>query len=77
MKKRIKVKGRIKTYIQFCIYLGVLLCAVDAGVFMLDLRAGAVLAGYLLIYFAVMSRGRPRCPGRRLMPWWSLPKGMV
>lgn len=53
MKKRIKLKGRIKTFIQFGIYLGVLLCGVDAAVFLIDLRAGALLTGYTLVYFAI------------------------
>lgn len=53
MKKRIKLKGRIKTYIQCSIYLGIALCVVDVGSFLLDIRAGALLAGFLLVYFAV------------------------
>ena len=40
MKKRIRLKGRIRTYIQFTLYLGLLLLAIDAAVFMLDFRAG-------------------------------------
>ena len=52
MKKRIKLKGRVKTYIQFCIYLGVLLCAVDVAMFMIDYRAGLLLTGFTLFYFA-------------------------
>ena len=53
MKNRIKLKGRIKTYIQFSIYLGVLLCVVDIAMFMINLRAGALLAGYTLVYFGI------------------------
>lgn len=53
MKKRIKLKGRIKSYLQFCIYLGILLCAIDVIVFMLDYRAGIILTGYTLFYFAI------------------------
>ena len=53
MKKRIKLKGRIKTYIQFSIYLGVLLGVVDIAMFMIDLRAGALLAGFVIFYFAI------------------------
>ncbi len=53
MKKRIRLKGRIKTYIQFSIYLGVLLCIVDIAMFMINLQAGALLAGYILVYFAI------------------------
>jgi c-di-AMP phosphodiesterase-like protein len=53
MKKRIRLKGRIKTYLQFSIYLGVLLCAVDAAVSMIDYRAGLLLGFFVLFYFAV------------------------
>lgn len=53
MKKRIRLKGRIKTFIQFGIYLGILLCVVDVAMFMIDLRAGALLAGYTIVYFAI------------------------
>ena len=53
MKKRIRLKGRIKTYIQFGIYLGVLLCGVDVAMFLIDIRAGALLTGYTLVYFAI------------------------
>ena len=51
MKKRIKLKGRIKTYIQFCIYLGILLAAVDVAMFMIDFHAGLLLAGFTVFYF--------------------------
>ena len=53
MRKRIKLKGRIKTYIQFSIYLGVLLGVVDIAMFMLDLRAGAILTGFTAFYFLI------------------------
>ncbi|MCM1190494.1 MAG: DHH family phosphoesterase [bacterium] len=53
MKKRIKLKGRIKTYLQFGIYLGVLLCGIDAAAFLIDVRAGALIAGYIVVYFAI------------------------
>ncbi len=53
MKKRIKLKGRIKTFIQFGIYLGLLCCIVDVAMFIIDYRAGMLLAGYILLYFAI------------------------
>ncbi len=53
MKKRIRLKGRIKTYIQFSIYLGFLLCVVDAAVFMIDLRSGILVTGFTLFYFLI------------------------
>ena len=53
MKKRIKLKGRIRTYIQFTLYLGLLLLAIDAAVFMLDFRAGLLTFGFTIFYFAI------------------------
>lgn len=53
MKKRIRLKGRIKTYIQFSIYLGALLCAVDIAAAMIDYRAGILLGCYTVFYFAI------------------------
>lgn len=53
MKKHIKLKGRIRSYLQFCIYLGVLLLVVDAAMFMIDAKAGLLLSGYILIYFLI------------------------
>lgn len=53
MKNRIRLKGRIKTYIQYSIYLGLLLCAVDVAECMIDLRAGLVLGVFTIFYFGV------------------------
>ncbi len=53
MKKRIKLKGRIKTYLQFSIYLGVLLLVINIGMLALDLRAGILLGFFTIFYFAV------------------------
>ena len=53
MKKRIKLKGRIKTYLIFSIYLGVLLFVVNAFLFLLDYRAALLLARFTVFYFIV------------------------
>ncbi len=53
MKRRVKLKGRIKTYIQFSIYLGILLAVVDVAMFMIDVRAGLFLACYTALYFVI------------------------
>lgn len=53
MKKHIKLKGRLKTYIKFSIYLGILLCAVDAAVFLVDYRAGGIVTCFTAFYFAI------------------------
>lgn len=52
-EKRIRLKGRIRTYIQFTLYLGLLLLAIDAAVFMLDFRAGLLTFGFTIFYFAI------------------------
>ncbi|MBQ6094099.1 MAG: DHH family phosphoesterase [Lachnospiraceae bacterium] len=53
MKKRIKLRGRIKFFTSFSFYLGALLAAVDIAVFMMDVRAGALLLGFTIFYFGV------------------------
>ncbi|MBO4515338.1 MAG: DHH family phosphoesterase [Lachnospiraceae bacterium] len=54
MKKRMKLKGRIKFFTHFSIYLGALLAAVDLAVFLLDVRSGLLLLGYTIFYFGVI-----------------------
>lgn len=54
MKKHIKLKGRIRTYLQFTIYLGILLIAVNIAMFLVDYRAGLVLACFTIFYFAIV-----------------------
>ena len=53
MKKRIKLKGRIKTFINFSIYLGILLCFVNAALYLIDYRAGILLTCFVIFYFAI------------------------
>lgn len=53
MKKRIRLKGHIKSYIQFSIYLGILLLFVDAAVFLINLQAGLLLSGYTVVYYII------------------------
>jgi c-di-AMP phosphodiesterase-like protein len=53
MRKRIKLKGRIKSYLQFHIYLAILLCLVDIGIFMTNITGGFIAAGFTVIYLAV------------------------
>ena len=53
MKNRIRLKGRIKTYLQFSIYLGILLLAVDMALFLLDYRAGLLTLGFTIFYFVI------------------------
>ena len=53
MRTRIKLKGRVKAYIRYSIYLSILLCIVDVGIFLINIRAGALLAGYAAIHLII------------------------
>ena len=53
MKKRIKLKGRIKTYIQYSIYLGILLAVINVAMFLINIQAGVILTGFTVLYFAI------------------------
>ncbi len=53
MKKRIRIKGRLRTFTRFSIYLGFLLLAIDLAVFLVNVTAGFLLLGYAFVYFAI------------------------
>lgn len=53
MKNRIRLKGRIRRFLLFGIYLGILLCGVDAVIYMINLQAGMLLSGFIVIYFTI------------------------
>lgn len=53
MKKRIKLKGRLRLYLQSALILGIMLMFVNLGIYLMDYKAGLLLTGALLIYFAV------------------------
>ena len=54
MKKYIKLKGRIKTYLHFTLYLGALLLVVNLATFLIDYRAGLLLTCFTIFYFAIV-----------------------
>ena len=54
MKNTVKLKGRMKEYLQSSLYLGFLLAVVDIVVYMLDYRAGLVVTAFLIFYFAIV-----------------------
>ena len=53
MRKHIKLKGRIKTYLNFTLYLGALLCAVSAAVFLLNFEAGLIVSLFTVFYLVI------------------------
>ncbi|MBQ7839614.1 MAG: DHH family phosphoesterase [Lachnospiraceae bacterium] len=53
-KKRIRLKGRLRIYMQTSLYLGILLLLVNIGIYFLDARAGFLLTCFLLFYFGMV-----------------------
>lgn len=53
MKTKMRLKGRLRTYLRFTIYLGALLCAIDVAAFFMDKTAAIMLTGFTVLYFAV------------------------
>ena len=54
MKKRIKIKGRLRSYLQSSIIMGIMLAVVNLVIYLMDYRSGLLLTGALLIYFVVI-----------------------
>lgn len=54
MKNSIKLKGRLKKYLQTSVYLGILLVLVNLGIYVIDYRAGLILTCFAIFYFAIV-----------------------
>lgn len=54
MKKRIRIKGKLRIYLQASMIMGILLAFVNIGVYMFDYRAGLLLTCFLIFYFTVI-----------------------
>ena len=63
MKNRVKIKGTLKTYLQASLYLGILMIFVTIAVWMIEYRAGMLMAGFTAIYMSIigilMFRNKP------------------
>lgn len=53
MKNRIKLKGKIRTFIQFSVYLGILLSVITVAMFWVNMEAGIILTVYTAIYLTI------------------------
>ncbi len=53
MSKRIRLKGRMKTYMQYTIYLGFLLLVITFSTFFMDVRAGLLLCAFTILYYVL------------------------
>lgn len=54
LKSKIKLKGRLKRYMQTSLYLGFLLAAVNLAVYLLSVPAGVIVSCFALLYFTVV-----------------------
>lgn len=54
LKSKIKLKGRLKRYVQASLYLGLLLVMVNLVVYLISAPAGLVVTCFALLYFAVV-----------------------
>lgn len=50
MKRKLKIKGRLQTYVQLTMLLGLLFAAVDVWIYTFDVKAGIVLSGFVIFY---------------------------
>ncbi len=55
MKNSVKLKGRLKTYMMYSIYLGIVLVLVNIGVFLIDVQAGFLVSAFVVFYFAIVA----------------------
>lgn len=54
LKSKIKLKGRMKRYVQTSLYLGFLLVIVNLVVYLINVPSGLVITCFALLYFAVV-----------------------
>jgi len=54
MGKSIKLKGKIRVYLQASLFLGVLLVVANIGTYFISPRAGITVTGFVVIYYAAM-----------------------
>ncbi|MDO4302860.1 MAG: DHH family phosphoesterase [Bacillota bacterium] len=54
MKNKIRLKGRLKRYVQTSLYLGLVLAIVNLVVYLINIPSGLVVTCFMLLYFAVV-----------------------
>ena len=54
LKSKMKLKGRLKKYMQTSLYLGLLLAVVNLVVHLINIPSGLVVTCFVLLYFAVV-----------------------
>ena len=54
MKNKQKIKGKLRSYLNAPLILGIVLGIVDIGLYAISLKAGLIVSGFLVIYFVVV-----------------------
>lgn len=54
MKQHIKLKGRLRRYLQWPIVLGIVFAVLDAGMYFWDVHSAEILSGFLALYMIVV-----------------------
>ena len=52
--KKIRLKGRLRAYLQSTLLLGILLVLVNVIIYFVDVRAGLVLSAFVAVYFVIV-----------------------
>ena len=53
MNNKIKIEGRLKNYLMSGLLLGILAVVVNIYIYTVDVRAGLIFTGFVLLYLAV------------------------
>lgn len=53
-QKKIKLKGKLRQYLQMSIYLGLLLVAVNILIYLFSVPAGIIISAYIVLYFVII-----------------------
>ncbi|MBO4338199.1 MAG: DHH family phosphoesterase [Lachnospiraceae bacterium] len=54
MKQKIRLTGRFQLYMQTTLILGLLLAALDVWIYTINIRAGLLLSGFVVLYLLLM-----------------------
>lgn len=53
MKNKIRIEGKLRSYLWSAVLLGILIALIDVYIFSMNFKAGVVLAGFVVLYFLV------------------------
>ncbi|SHO49359.1 DHH family phosphoesterase [Anaerocolumna xylanovorans] len=53
MKKKVKVKGALQSYLRWPLFLSLLLIAMDIGINLADRKAGMMMNGFVVVYIVI------------------------